>query len=152
MAKKLNEILKQYYEFYEVNTTENSPKVKNKFKNRVKLLKGDECCVKPYEDFEYETIGPMKKPKIKKRVVDQQDDDENNIDDKLKTIAVDGNDILSGVEIKSWAKKKERKDKVFHYKMASNGVLHAKEEINEFTELRRKNKWNESKIKNFKMK
>lgn len=149
MAKKLNEILKQHYEFYEVNSKENSTKLKNKFKNRVKLLRGDECCVKPYEDFEYETIGPKKKPEIKKRTIDIQEDNEN-IDDKLKSVAVDGEDILSGVEIKTWAKKKERKDKVFHYKEASNGILHVKEEINEFTELRRKNKWNESKIKNFK--
>ncbi|KAM7349394.1 uncharacterized protein ACRADG_008377 [Cochliomyia hominivorax] len=150
LSKKLTEILKQHYEFYDEHTEEVPKlKMKTKYKNRVKLLKGDECYVKPYEEFEYESKGPEKKPEIKKRNIDKTGDEVNK-ENKLKLIAVDGNYILSGEEIKFWANKKQRKEKVFHYKLASTGILHAKEEVNEFTELRQKNKWNESKIKKFK--
>lgn len=151
LAKKLTEILKQHYEFSEVNISETPPKTITKSKNHVKLLKGDKCCVNPYEDFEYETRGPEKKPVIKRRTIDNQADHNMGRENIFKLVAVDGNHILTGAEVKTWAKKKERKDKVFHYKLASSGVCHAKDEINEFTELRLKNKWNENKIKKFKI-
>lgn len=151
MAKKLSDILKQTYEFCETPVNDAAAnKKKNKTKNRVKLLSGDEAYVNAYEDFEYETKGPDKKPVIKRRCVDKETVVDHN--EWLKSVAVDGDTILAAVETKSWAKKNERKDKVFHYKAGSNGVLHAKEEINEFTVARRKNKWNEKKIKDFKMK
>ncbi|KAI8125566.1 uncharacterized protein LOC111680630 [Lucilia cuprina] len=129
LAKKLSDILKQHYEFSEINTEENSIKTKTKYKSRVKLLKGDSCFVKPYEDFEYETKGPEQKPNIKRRIVDK-DAENKESEDVLKSLAIDGNYILSGAEVNMWAKKKERKDKVFHYKMGKDGVLYAKEEIN----------------------
>lgn len=149
MAKKLSEILQRTYEFCDVSGSIEGSK-KTKLKSRVKLLKGDEYYVKSYEEFEYETKGPDKKPEIKRRCIDESTELDMPKDDILKLLAIDGNDILSGKEVKFWAVKKERKDKVFHYREGANGIAHAKEVINEFTTLRRKNKWNESKIKDFK--
>lgn len=152
LAKKLTEILKQHYEFHDISTNCKPDKDKNKYKNRVKLLKGDNCYVKPYEEIDYDIKGPDKKPVIKRRTLETLTDNDCKNDDLCKSVAVDGDFILSGAEVKMWAKKKERKDKVFYYKMSSHGALHEREVGNEFTELRRKNKWNENKIKLFKVK
>ncbi|XP_073831661.1 uncharacterized protein [Musca autumnalis] len=146
MAKKFNDILKETYEFCQVNDDEISAR-KSKVKSRVRLLNGFDDYVKPYEEFEYETKGPSRKPEIKRRCIE----DGTVGEDCLNHIAVDGADILSGKEIKSWAKKKERKDKVFHYRLGANDICHAKEVINEFTTIRRKNHWSENKIKDFKI-
>ncbi|XP_037805778.1 uncharacterized protein LOC119599906 [Lucilia sericata] len=149
LAKKFTDILNQHYEFTEINVGKNSLKTKTKYKSRVKLLKGDNCFVNPYEDFEYETKGPEQKPIIKRRIVDNVAENKDS-EDVLKSLAIDGNYILSGAEVNMWAKKKERKDKVFHYKMGNDGVLYPKVEINEFTKLRNKNNWDEKKIQTFK--
>lgn len=151
LAKKLTEILKNQYEFHDISTNSKPSKDKNIYKNRVKLLRGDNCYVKPYEEFSYDIKGPDKKPTIKKRILDTESDNCKK-EDQYKSVVVDGDYILSGAEVKMWAKKKERKNKIFYYKMSSHGALHEKEAINEFTELRRKNKWNENKIKSFKNK
>uniref|UniRef100_A0A1I8NDX5 Protein CUSTOS n=1 Tax=Musca domestica TaxID=7370 RepID=A0A1I8NDX5_MUSDO len=145
MAKKFHDILKQTYEFCEVNNAIGEKK--SKAKSRVRLLNGFEDYVKPYEEFEYETKGPTRKPEIKRRCIENNSPD----DECLKQLAISGNDILSGKETKSWAKKKERKDKVFHYRLGANDICHAKEVINEFTPIRRKNHWSENKIKDFKI-
>ncbi|XP_013115090.1 uncharacterized protein LOC106092718 [Stomoxys calcitrans] len=147
MAKKLSEILENTYEFGDFASESECTKTKSK--SRVKLLKGDVNYVKSYEEFEYETKGPDKKPEIKRRCVDKTESSVLNDNHQLKKIAIDGNDILAGNEVKFWAVKKERKDRIFHYREGANGVAHAKETINEFTALRRKNNWNESKIKDY---
>ena len=152
LAKKLTEILNQHYDFHDISTNSKPEKDKNKYKNCVKLLKGDNCYVKPYEEINYDIKGPDKKPIIKRRTLETITDNDCKRDDIYKSVAVDGNFILSGADVKMWAKKKERKDKVFYYKMSSHGALHEREASNEFTELRRKNKWNENKIKLFKVK
>ncbi|XP_061391648.1 uncharacterized protein LOC133327088 [Musca vetustissima] len=147
LAKKFNDILKEKYEFCEV-VQEESNKKKTKTKSRVRLLNGFEDYVKPYEEFEYETKGPDRKPEIKRRIIENTNADDEEC---LKQIAIDGNDILSGKEMKCWAKKKERKDKIFHYRLGANDICHAKEVVNEFTPIRRKNHWSENKIKDFKI-
>ncbi|XP_075155268.1 uncharacterized protein LOC142228664 [Haematobia irritans] len=148
MAKKLSEMLEKTYYFCDIEERSDGKKIR--IKSRVRLLKDYEDYVKPYEEFEYETKGPEKKPVIKRRCVDKPCDSCAPTQFQLDAIAIDGNDIIAANETKYWAVKKERKDKVFHYRQGVNGIAHAKEVTNEFTTLRRKNKWNESKIKDFK--
>uniref|UniRef100_A0A1A9X1F1 Uncharacterized protein n=1 Tax=Glossina brevipalpis TaxID=37001 RepID=A0A1A9X1F1_9MUSC len=124
-------------------TIQNASKI-DKHKSLVKLLSDADCYVNAYEDFQGDSVGPRKKPKIKRRLIDGEAE---NSGKAFKTLAVDGLYILKGSDLKYWTVKKERPDKVFYYKMNNEGVLCAKENVNEFSLLRRRNQWNESRIK-----
>lgn len=62
---------------------------------------------------------------------------------EIHKIAVDGKDIISGDLTKAWAKKTFRK--LYCYKKGENGKAYCLNE-NEFSTLRIKNNWTESKI------
>lgn len=92
--------------------------------------------------------GPTKKPTIKRRVVDE-DDDPCPPETTLQAVAVSGESILEGRDLLAWAEKKHRPDKLFQYRPSGDpkGLkLLAIEPTNEFTKRRRQNNWNESKI------
>ncbi|EDW05931.1 uncharacterized protein LOC6585461 [Drosophila mojavensis] len=112
--------------------------------SQVKLLSNADCYVA--DDIEPKP-GPQKRPTIKRRLLDV-DEEQANTDAALAAIVVDGDSILSGRDMKSWAPRKSRKDKFLEYKAtdALGRKLQAIEPTNEFTKQRRKNNWNETKI------
>ncbi|XP_067637182.1 uncharacterized protein [Eurosta solidaginis] len=143
IAKKLTLTIGNTIEFCAFD----QPTVKHKTsRNRVKLLSDANTFVKPYEEFEFETKGPTKKPIIKRRKIDEQEEKGAN-EDLFHLVAVTAEDIMAGKLTVGWMPKTERKEKNLHYKCNSVGKLHLKPTENEFTKLRLKNKWNESKIK-----
>ncbi|XP_018804355.1 PREDICTED: uncharacterized protein LOC108978465 [Bactrocera latifrons] len=143
LGKKLSELIAKHFEFCNIDTPS---KVQKTRRNRVTLLAGADCYVNPYEDFEFETQGPTQRPTIKRRKVDSEEK-EQPLEELLNLASVTAEDVTSGKLISGWASKPERKEKHFHYKSDSVGTLHFKPVGNEFTKMRNKNKWNETKIK-----
>ncbi|KAH8250490.1 hypothetical protein KR038_007278 [Drosophila bunnanda] len=95
--------------------------------------------------------GPSKKPTIKRRVVDEDNDPSGpeTTTTVLQAVAVSGESVLEGRDVLTWAEKKQRPDKLFQYRSSGDpkgGKLLAIEPTNEFTKRRRQNNWNESKI------
>ncbi|XP_036319340.1 uncharacterized protein LOC118733854 [Rhagoletis pomonella] len=143
IAKKLSELIMSRVEFCDFQTLNIAQKP---WKSRVTILADAGCYVKSYEEFEFESKGPTKKPVIKKRRIDDPNQAAKQ-EDLFKEAAVTSKDILSGQLITGWASKRLRKGKVFNYESDCIGNLHLKPEENEFTKIRRKNQWHESKIK-----
>ncbi|XP_012159272.1 uncharacterized protein LOC101456404 [Ceratitis capitata] len=142
VAKKLSEIIARNVEFFNVDTP---TKFQKPGKSRITLIAGADCYVKSYEEFEYETEGPTKRPVIKRRKIDAEETETPQ--ELIASAAVSVEDVTSGRLTAGWQPRKERKDKVFYYKSDSVGTLHSKPADNEFTKQRKKNQWNESKIK-----
>ncbi|XP_020805036.1 uncharacterized protein LOC110181584 [Drosophila serrata] len=95
--------------------------------------------------------GPSKKPIIKRRVIDEDNEPSRpeTTTALLQAVAVSGESVLEGKDVLAWAEKKQRPDKLFQYRSsgdAKGGKLLAIEPTNEFTKRRRQNNWNESKI------
>lgn len=86
-----------------------------------------------------------KKPEIKRRIVEP---DEYNDEEKLKLASIDSDSILQQTETKNWKPKKVKPNKLFKYR-EKNSILYAIEPENEFSALRKKNNWCESKIAKF---
>lgn len=145
MGKKLTSLIQEQIEF--VTSIELQDKPKKISKNKVRLLSDFDCYVKPFEDFEFEDNGPRKKPKIKKRTVD--DDPDSHLDEETKVIqsAIDGEFVLSLKETSTWSER--TKGKIFKYKQGKgvNKDQHLIEPQNEFSKARQKNQWNESRIR-----
>lgn len=144
--KKMSKKIEDSIEFVEV-----PPKKKTK-KN---MLPNETCCVRLLKDTEPITKIDLiteddmksvnnKKIELKRRLVEP---DNYNDEEKIKLVAVDGESILKQLEIKSWKSKKSRQNKVFNYRK-NKTVLHFIEPENEFSALRKKNNWDESKIAN----
>ncbi|XP_054730465.1 uncharacterized protein LOC129239158 [Anastrepha obliqua] len=143
IGKKLSELIANSVEFGDLETPTSVQKTR---KSRVILFTGAGCYVKPYEEFEFESNGPTKRPVIKRKKLDDHEKKEKQ-EDLYDMASVSAEDILSGKLTAGWAPKRERNDKLFSYKCDANGKLHLNPEENEFTKLRQKNHWNESKIK-----
>lgn len=143
LGKKLSELIAKNFEFFNIETPS---KIQKTSRNRVTLLAGTDCYVKPYEEFEFETQGPTQRPTIKRRKVDGEEN-EYSSEELFNLASVTAEDITSGKLISGWASKPERTEKYFHYKSDAVGTLHFKPVGSEFTKLRNKNKWNETKIK-----
>lgn len=153
--KKMSKRIKNTIEFVEVNK-----KKKKKKKNKGNQIANEEAVrgirllndtyIDYYLDDERlqtDLIGPanIKKPKIKRRIIEP---DELGEDEKLKLSLIEGDEILQQTETKVWKPKKIRYEKVFIYR-EKKSILYLQEPQNEFTALRKKNNWNESKIANF---
>lgn len=139
IGRKMSQIIEKQIEFITIPSSTTKTK---KIKSKVKLLRDSECFVKPYEEFEDTYAGPGTRPNIKRRNIDNDEVDELR---QLSEAAIEIQDINK--EVCNWAKKPERKDRFFEYTQGSTGQIHAKPMVNEFTALRRKNKWSEHKIK-----
>lgn len=152
--KKLSKRINESIEFVEVLT-----KKKNKDKHKavdeaaggVRLLNDTDIIQRidylDDERLQTELIGQVapKKPMIKRRIIEP---DELAEDEKLKLSVIEGDKILQQTETKAWKPKKNRPDKVFYYR-EKKSVSYLQEPQNEFTALRKKNNWTESKIANF---
>lgn len=153
--KKLSKRINESIEFVEVLTQK-----KNKDKHKaveeavagVRLLNDTDIIQRidyylDDERLQTELIvqAATKKPKIKRRIIEPDGLVE---DEKLKLSVIEGVKILQQTETKAWKPKKNRPHKVFYYR-EKKSVLYLQEPQNEFTALRKKNNWTESKIENF---
>ncbi|EDV34174.1 uncharacterized protein Dana_GF21172 [Drosophila ananassae] len=139
---RLSNIIQQQIEFCE---EEKRPLGNKKsVPDRVKLVSTADCYLSADVVIEGPQ-GPQKKPNIMKRLL-PEDESSKEHNANLRLISVSGESVLDGKDLRFWAPKKIRADKIFEYKAQGSKLL-AVEPDNEFTERRRKNKWDESKIR-----
>ncbi|XP_034490133.1 uncharacterized protein LOC117793820 [Drosophila innubila] len=136
--RKLSAIIETQIEFCEPKIESNEESQHMEPINQVKLVANADCYIS--NEIKPEKL-PQKKPTIKRRQLEEEPQDRSSI-------VVSGEFILSGQDMECWAKRKPRKHKLFEYKSYDDHghKLQAIEPTNEFSALRRKNKWNESKI------
>lgn len=145
MSKKIDESI----EFVEISTK----KIK---KRKIAQDVSSSCCVRLLSDTDpiisidfvpEVNVKPVegRKPEIKRRIVEP---DEYNDEEKLKLASIDSQSILQQTETKNWKPKKVKSNKLFKYR-ERNSILYSIEPENEFTTLRKKNNWCESKIAKF---
>lgn len=138
---RLSNIIQQQIEFCE---EEKRPLGNQKsVLDRVKLVSTADCYLSADVVIEGPQ-GPRKKPIIMKRLL-PEDESSKEHNANLSSISVSGEWVLDGKDLQFWAVKKKRADKIFEYKAQGSKLL-AVEPDNEFTERRKKNKWDESKI------
>ncbi|CAK1541471.1 unnamed protein product [Leptosia nina] len=114
IAKKISTIINKNVEFVEVEPR----KFKRKIKGGVKLFSTSEeflTCAE-VDDTQTESHN-IKAKKLKQKKTSNEIIDE----EKLKSVAVSGEYVLSKEETKCW--KSRRKEKLFKYKSNGNGVL-----------------------------
>lgn len=146
--KKMSKKIGDSIEFVEM-----TPKKDKKRKQKdaastccVRLLKDTDPITKIDADLD-DASNPNKSTKIeiKRRTVEP---DIYNFDEKIKMAAVDGEKILKQTDTKGWRLKKSKSQKLFQYR-EKKSILNLVEPANEFSALRKKNNWNESKIAKF---
>lgn len=146
LYQKMSTIIEDSFDFVDV-------KVKPKKRERtaeavpcVKLFKDTESIVylDVVEGEAADWIPPSKHAKVdvKKRIIEPDQYDE---DEKIRLAVVDGKQILERSDTNWWKRRRNMDKKHFQYKEV-NSVLHLIEEENEFSAMRRKNNWDESKI------
>ncbi|KAH8387106.1 hypothetical protein KR093_004653, partial [Drosophila rubida] len=139
--KKLGNIIEKQIEYFEPKAISSQEK-SIICPNNVRLLFGANCFI------EFETLEeklPTKKPKTKLRRLQEAPPTTHA---ELALIAVSGKSILEGHDMQNWSQRKRKKHVVFEYKSCDGEgrQLQLIEPTNEFTSLRRKNQWDESKI------
>ncbi|KAM8718374.1 hypothetical protein ACLKA7_000186 [Drosophila subpalustris] len=139
--RKLSAIIQNQIEFCEPQTQQMMGEEEEKAISQVKLVANADCFIS--NEIRPEKL-PQKKATIKRRQLELEQPDRST----LSSIAVSGEFILNGQDMKCWAQRQSRNHKLFAYKAcdAQGHKLLAIEPTNEFSALRRKNKWNESKI------
>ncbi|XP_058118700.1 uncharacterized protein LOC131289551 [Anopheles ziemanni] len=93
-------------------------------------------------------IGPQKRPSIQRRKVKGEPKDPKSVDKIAASVIVPD---TFPEEMRSWKGPKQRST-LFNYTKKGLGPCVEKERVNEFTEARLKNGWDESKIQTFKRK
>lgn len=158
LAKKFGNLLNQLYEY---SDTCQELKEENLEKTEhLKLLSDANCYLKDEMDDGYHPDTakinnvPRKKWQWKQRTPrgDEMEGGENGDrmnPEILKNLVINGSDILNGHETKHWTPKPNDK-KVFYYKFdKNNGICNEIPTKNEFSDLRIRNNWDESKIRHF---
>lgn len=141
--KKMCEIIEKSVEFVDVDPSKPKKKRKN-YTTVIKLLK-DTDAINLEADKVYERI-QLVKPDIRKR---QFEADKLTNEEKIRAAAVDISQVSEST--KSWKEQPARDKKFFKYKEKSSNLYFVEPE-NEFTKLRKKNNWSETKISKFKHK
>lgn len=132
--KKLSKIIEDKVEFVEKSKKK---RLKDEVEvNNLKLLSDSEETVKFYSTPDF--IENRKKVEIKRRKIDAEIDD----DEKVQKSAIDVEHLKN--EIKNCTEKSRHKP--YEYKNIK-GIGYLREEPNEYTKIRNKNSWSESKIK-----
>lgn len=135
IAKKMSNLIKNRIEFVTIK----EQKIKNDdVKDRVKLLKGCKQTIKCTEDPAEEVI--RKKVEIKRRKVEEDGMKES------EKLCIAATSILKIQKEISFYENKTR-HKPFNFKLASDNKYNLQEPPNEFTSTRKRNNWDESKIK-----
>ena len=144
--KKLSGILQSSIEFIDVQSRVQSPKsLKDDNECSLKLLKGTDPIVIKTDDANQQHVTPSKRKAIEKRKLPNEVEASN--DEKIKTSVISQSQIKE--ETKTW-NTKSKPNKLFQYKQTAlnegKRVAHLIEPTGEFTKLRRKNNWDESKV------
>lgn len=144
--KKMSKKIEDSIEFTEISRKKVKKQKHAAAEPCVRLLKDTDPITQIGSESENptESIG-RRKFEVKRRIIEPDDYDE---EEKLKMVLVEGDQILQKTETTFWKSKKLKPDKVFNYRH-KNSVLNLVEPTNEFTSLRKKNNWNESKIATF---
>lgn len=146
VGQKFSEMVSKQVEFVDLDPQCNgsSWKMRKIHKNPgVQLLKGAPILnldKDPNPDLPEMSNKPLE---VKKRVVEEDSVSELT---KVLSAVVDPEILLEGSETKHW--KRRQKPKMFEYKV-KKGVAYSREPVTEWTKLRNKNNWTESKIKEF---
>jgi hypothetical protein len=138
IGKKMSSLIEKEVEFVTVK----EQKINCETKDRVKLLKGCKQALK-LEDPVDDTV--REKVEIKRRKVDGNEDKIKE-SKKLSLASTDITKIQQEISLYD----KKVKHKPFSFKSASDGKCYLQEPPNEFTAARKKNNWDESKIKSTK--
>ncbi|XP_059612383.1 uncharacterized protein LOC132258876 [Phlebotomus argentipes] len=136
MSRKLSDLVAKKTCF--VDEVSNAPGTSDLDLSGIRLLKDSQEFIKETSNPREEEIS-IKKPQRKKR----KRTDEPSEEEKIQQSSVSPDLILSQSDIKHWTPK--RRGKVYHYQK-KNHKLYLQEPENEFSNLRRKNNWDESKI------
>lgn len=148
-SKKLTELVEQQIEFEEASLRNGTAKqaIKLPKRKRIKLVRHGEVLKAKFlvEEETNPNIG-RRQMTIKQRVVE---DEEDKVGDKERIA-----ESIIGIEefqkeATAWKAKKHKK--TFEYK-SKKGINYLVEAETEFTKKRKKNNWDESKIKTFKIK
>lgn len=145
--KKMSMKIADSIEFVETATKKDKKRKHNDAANEccVRLLKDTDPITKIDGEFDVAVKRNKSiKLEIKRREVEA---DSYNDDEKIKMAAIDGERILQQIDTKGWKSKKPNTHKLYSYR-AKKSVLNLVEPANEFSALRKKNNWNESKIAN----
>ncbi|XP_017140839.1 uncharacterized protein LOC108154897 [Drosophila miranda] len=148
---KLSSIIQDQIEFCEQIPADDLPK-EEPCHDQVRLVSNADCYLSA-EIVDTGPPGPQKKPTIKRRTLNEDRSPAAKAL-ALAAVAISGESIIEGKDMLSWAKCKPRQGKLFEYKATDQQghKLQALHPVNEFTERRLQNKWNESKIRRKKKK
>lgn len=142
--KKMSQKIADSIQFVDVKKNKQEMEMHQKA-GCVRLLRNMDPITSIGDELQESTnSGKRKTFRVKRRLVEP---DEYNFDEKMKLASIDGESILQQLDTKSYPNK-IKANKVFNYR-EKKSTLHYIEPDNEFSKLRRKNKWNESKIANF---
>lgn len=145
--KKMSKKIADSIEFVEFDAKKSKTTKKSIDKPAcVRLLNDTDPIVRI--DFELESDhSPIKQKivKIKRRIIEPDAYDDA---DKLKMASIDSDYILRSTETKHWKLKKIKPNKMFNYR-EKKSILYLVDTENEFSTLRKKNNWSESKIAKF---
>lgn len=130
--------------------TMKSSRTRDENESAVKLLKDTDLTITHID----ETVTPNEpiltkqtKPPIARRQIEPNEMTEK---EKLRIVAVDGESIIQGNDVRYWnINKKIRTNKIFNYR-EKNCKLYLVEPTYEFSAKRKKNNWTESKISKWK--
>lgn len=139
VSKKLAKILDDRLEFVDVRGDGNASE-RSERDAPIRLLNDVVLDINWTADESVE-CDRRKKPKITKRRLPDVDDAKSELE-RLKAVAVDVGDVSN--EVTKW--KTTPKGRVFQYISNKNGKLCEVEADTEFSEKRRRNNWDESKI------
>lgn len=159
LAKKFSKLIEKIYECSNLSPEANrdvkeASKRRAAIRSRIKLLSDANCYIEdeePQSNNNPPEIIPRRKIEVKRRAIEGECGGSKQEKQKIwSQLAVEGTSILNGSETKHWSSRKERKSKIFHYKQdTKDGILMEVPEVNEFTSLRKKNNWDESKIRDY---
>ncbi|CRK97834.1 CLUMA_CG011210, isoform A [Clunio marinus] len=137
IGDKLSKLIENRIELIEVKMKKNQNNDSEIIDN-VRLLSGCTEPVKYLEEPDDINVDRKKIP-IKRRIIEEEE-----LSDTKKIELAASNLKNLEEEVNQWDRKTKKKP--FEYKN-KNGIGYLKEELNEFTKIRNKNNWNESKIK-----
>lgn len=147
VTKKLSEMIQKQVEFVDITSkSKKSSKTKERSEDFVQLLTNAppiDINKDPLPDIANYPTQPLE---IKRRKITSEPI-ELSESEKIKSASISSDIILNHSDTTFW--KSRRKSKHFEYKV-KNGIGYFREPITEWTKLRNKNNWIETKIKNFK--
>lgn len=145
LYRKLSENITKNIEFVEPAPVKRKLP-KQSTKAVVKLLRDTEP-IKRFEesvDVDVGFVAKQVKPKIEKRNIEK---DDSSCEEKIRLAVIDPSEFAN--ETSKWRTKRIDQNKFYEYRK-KNSILYLVEPNNEFSSLRKKNNWSESKIAKWK--